>query len=113
MHFSPAALEVLMRYPWPGNIRELRNIVERCALLSPGSAIRPEGMPSEVLDALLLPKRTASQRTGKTGEQLMIEKALLEANGTRTAAARAIGWPRSKLYRRLQFYRIPAGFGRS
>jgi len=45
---SPEALAILMEYPWPGNIRELRNLVESMMVLAPGSVIRPEDIPPEV-----------------------------------------------------------------
>lgn len=111
--FTSAALEVLLRYRWPGNIRELRNVVERAALMSTTSVITPESLPHDLLDDLLRPEEIcAPGREEKNGEQRMIERALLEANGERTRAAKIIGWPRSKLYRRLQRYAIPTRFGR-
>ena len=45
---SPEAMEVLIHYSWPGNIRELRNLVESMVVLSPGGMIRPEDIPDEV-----------------------------------------------------------------
>jgi two-component system response regulator HydG len=48
--FSAFALERLAQYPWPGNIRELRNICERLAILRPGSQIMPEDLPPEILE---------------------------------------------------------------
>lgn len=45
---SPEAMELLSLYSWPGNIRELRNLVESMVVLSPGRVIRPEDIPEEV-----------------------------------------------------------------
>jgi DNA-binding NtrC family response regulator len=45
---SPEAMEILKAYQWPGNIRELRNLVESMAVLAPGKIIRPEDIPDEV-----------------------------------------------------------------
>ena len=45
---SPEAMEILVAYTWPGNIRELRNLVESMVVLSPGGVIRPEDLPDEV-----------------------------------------------------------------
>jgi DNA-binding NtrC family response regulator len=45
---SPEAMEILKAYQWPGNIRELRNLVESMAVLAPGKVIRPEDIPDEV-----------------------------------------------------------------
>lgn len=48
LRFSPAALELLGRYPWPGNIRELQNLVERLELLNEGSEVQPPDLPPEI-----------------------------------------------------------------
>jgi DNA-binding NtrC family response regulator len=45
---SPEAMRILIAYDWPGNIRELRNLVESMVVLSPGRVIRPEDIPDEV-----------------------------------------------------------------
>jgi len=47
---SPAALEALMAYRWPGNIRELRNVAERLALKSSGQVLRPADLPTELIN---------------------------------------------------------------
>ena len=55
---SPEAMEILIDYSWPGNIRELRNLVESMVVLAPGRAIRPEDIPEDVRSgggAALLP----------------------------------------------------------
>ena len=44
MHFSKAALEMLLDYPWPGNIRELQNMMERIVLICPDGEITPQGL---------------------------------------------------------------------
>jgi DNA-binding NtrC family response regulator len=110
---SQAALEVLLRYRWPGNVRELENVVERAVLMAPGDVITPENLPAALLDALLhlgCDRNDGASR--KTGEQQLVERALLEADGNRTRAAHLIGWSRGKLYRRLIQFRIPWEFGR-
>lgn len=48
--FTPAAAELIMNYPWPGNIRELKNVVERAMILSPEGAIDAEHLPEEIRD---------------------------------------------------------------
>ncbi len=109
-----AAREILLRYHWPGNVRELANVLERAALLSPGAVISPEALPGPLLDALLQPPTVTGTGAcaGKSGEQLLVERALLECGGDRSRAARLIGWHRGKLYRRLHRYGIPRHFGR-
>ena len=47
---SPDALQILIDYDWPGNVREIKNLVESMVVLSPGSVIRPEDIPAEIRD---------------------------------------------------------------
>jgi nitrogen regulation protein NR(I) len=52
MHLTPEALEAMMAYGWPGNIRELENVVERTVLLTEGNTIRARDLPPEIQRAL-------------------------------------------------------------
>jgi transcriptional regulator with PAS, ATPase and Fis domain len=63
---SPEAMELLSEYSWPGNIRELRNLVESMVVLSPGRVIRPEDIPDELrgAGAALLPMRMPRAASG-------------------------------------------------
>jgi two-component system, NtrC family, response regulator AtoC len=56
--FSPEAIELLQRYAWPGNIRELRNVVLRAVMLSDGGRILPEHLPVEKMCARMVPIAT-------------------------------------------------------
>lgn len=67
---SPAAMEILIDYSWPGNIRELRNLVESMVVLAPGRAIRPEDIPDDVRSgggAALLPVPIPRATAGEGG----------------------------------------------
>ncbi|MBF0545850.1 MAG: sigma-54-dependent Fis family transcriptional regulator [Candidatus Riflebacteria bacterium] len=46
--FTPETMEILLRYPYPGNVRELKNLIERATLLETGGKIRPESLPEEL-----------------------------------------------------------------
>jgi DNA-binding NtrC family response regulator len=50
VRISPEAMDILVRYEWPGNVREIRNLVESMVVLSPGMMIRPEDIPQEIRD---------------------------------------------------------------
>jgi DNA-binding NtrC family response regulator len=68
---SAEAMDVLVSYAWPGNIRELRNLVESMVVLSPGRVIRPEDIPDEVRrgkGASLLPVPIVRAEGGKGGK---------------------------------------------
>lgn len=61
--FSPEAMDVLRRYAWPGNVRELSNVIERAAVLTRGAMIRPEDLPTNVIE-----QRAAWAAAGTAGD---------------------------------------------
>jgi transcriptional regulator with GAF, ATPase, and Fis domain len=98
--FTPAALRALASYNWPGNIRELQNVVERAVLLCGEAAIEPHHL-GDLGDA-------AESEGGSLNSSLRDEKvrrveaALLESGGNITVAARTLGMSRSNLSRLLR-----------
>jgi DNA-binding NtrC family response regulator len=104
--FAPETLALLVRYPWPGNIRELRNMLERVLLLS-GRAeeLRPEHLPADL-------RAEVAEGDTPLGDDLSLEamekrhiaRVLLLSEGNRTAAARALGITRATLYKKLKTY---------
>jgi DNA-binding NtrC family response regulator len=101
---SPGALRRLERHPWPGNIRELRNVLERAALQSSGSVLEAEdlGFDFERVAAT----DSLAGLTLREAEKRLIEQALAEEAGNVDRAATRLGISRSSLYQRLQKYRI-------
>lgn len=104
---SPEALKKLKQHSWPGNIRELKNVIERASVLSAGPVINEGDIriigntPVESLDALQdldLPTAVAQL------ERKMISKALTEASGNRSEAARKLGIQRQLLYTKIKEY---------
>ena len=110
---SKEALDMLMRYPWPGNVRELQNVIERAAVMAAGQTVGVDALPDNVIDYALA-ERCEAYPLGadKPQEMVMIESALIRFRGDKSKAARAIGWNRPKLYRRMERFRIPGNFGR-
>jgi two-component system, NtrC family, nitrogen regulation response regulator NtrX len=107
--FSPAAIEALKQYAWPGNIRELRNVVERLLLLA-GDEVTEEDV-CQALPSSHAPKPTANAGAETSGplaqRVLAFERAQmleeLERHGRRvTPAAKALGLERSHLYKKCQ-----------
>jgi DNA-binding NtrC family response regulator len=109
---SSGTLELLAAYDWPGNIRELENVVQRAVALGDGRHVEPGDLPDRIRHVMITEEAPHYSGAGKAGEQLLIEKALFNYDGDKTRAARFIGWSRPKLYRRMRAYGIPKDFGR-
>jgi PAS domain S-box-containing protein len=98
------AIEVLERYEWPGNIRELRNTLERALILGAGDVIDAEALPAEVREGRPSSKQKAARDEAQPLDQVereQILRALKQTNGNRTKAAELIGISRSTMKRRL------------
>jgi DNA-binding NtrC family response regulator len=101
---SPDAERRLTAYRWPGNIRELRNVLERALLLTEGNVLPPQAL---LFDAPAAdggapdPELTLSEV-----EQRHIERLLREEGGRVVRAAARLGIPRSSLYQKIKKYRI-------
>lgn len=117
--FSPDSLEELKNYRWPGNIRELKNVVERLAIFSDSQTISAADVreilfsdistaPLKDKDAPLSEKTSGNHINGpilnqyETYEQERILDALKEAGGNKVKAAHIMGISRNKLYRKLK-----------
>jgi two-component system nitrogen regulation response regulator NtrX len=95
-------MPVLQAYPWPGNARELRNVVERMAILSPGDIIGPESIPSEIRHFRDTTPKSTVQEARESAERDHIQKALDAANWNVSSAARALGMERTNLHKRMR-----------
>jgi DNA-binding NtrC family response regulator len=100
--FAKDATEVLMRYAFPGNVRELENAVERAIILEKTSHISPEGLPLDVklaqIDALVPGKLRTIEELNKEYAERVIEM----FGGNRTKAAEVLGISRTSLWRILK-----------
>ncbi len=106
VRFSAGALARLKAHPWPGNIRELQNIVERAVILRKGLLIEAEelqlAVASQSAMANGLPDIPDEGLSLEAVEQGLIKKAMLKANGNRSEAARLLKIPRHVLIYRLE-----------
>lgn len=114
-NFSRHAIKTLKEYPWPGNIRELRNLCARLSILLAGKTIEPENLPLEFTKAAQLGKTQKDFFTlPEQGLQLdnleanMIHQALSRTNGNRSKSARLLGISRDTLLYRIQKHGIAA-----
>jgi formate hydrogenlyase transcriptional activator len=99
-----AALEALTRYDWPGNIRELQNLIERSVILTTGNKLNVV-MPASVEKTLSSAQQNWTSNTAQAGEREQIIKALEEARGQvggPTGAAARLGLKRTTLQSRMR-----------
>jgi formate hydrogenlyase transcriptional activator len=99
------AMEVLVKYPWPGNIRELQNLIERAVILSSGAVLR---VPVAELRAVAVPL-SSSTASLEDVERDHILRALKESRGVvggPNGAAARLGLKRTTLQSRMQKHRI-------
>jgi two-component system, NtrC family, nitrogen regulation response regulator NtrX len=98
---EPGVLPVLEAYNWPGNARELRNVIERMAILSPGEQITREAIPVEIRVQRDGPKSTI-QEARESAEREHILRALEESHWNVSGAARMLGMERTNLHKRIR-----------
>jgi DNA-binding NtrC family response regulator len=105
LSLSPQAVRALDAYPWPGNIRELRNVLERAALLCERRVLDVRDLRFEA--QVPAPPGPDTSLTLHEVERRHIESVLREENGRVEAAARRLGIPRSSLYQKLKRFGPP------
>lgn len=110
---SAEAMECLKKYSWPGNIRELENIVERCVVITAGTVIDTDSLPSEIVaqgslgeSAGLTDHDTKLNEAIDNKEREVIIRALEDNGGNKTKAALELGISRRSLHRKIQKYGI-------
>jgi transcriptional regulator with PAS, ATPase and Fis domain len=112
--YEPEAKNFLQQYTWPGNIRELRNIVERCVNLSKSSMLTIHDLPRELLPSATenksetppatdpYEKKLASKFTLEMNEKLKIADLLRQYNYNKSRVAHELGISRVTLYKKLK-----------
>jgi len=116
----PAALKLLVTYAWPGNIRELRNTIERALLLSTGDEITPEDLPLEKMRGTPVSMERVPETAPRVAQPFpaslddesrldyeRIVETLSLCSGNQTRAAKLLGMSRRTFCARLKAYNIP------
>lgn len=113
--FEPAALDILISHDWPGNLRELAQVVDEAHARANGPLIAPDDLPPQIRGsrgAAYLPTPPATQALALRERLLAFEReiiieALTQARHNKTVAARRLGVNRPFLYRRIKELEIP------
>ncbi len=103
---SDAAMSSLASYNWPGNIRELQNVIERAVLMADGKSIDTGHLPRELVGNSVEAPAEEGDSSLWGYEKAMIVKALQENNWNQSQAARALGISRDNLRYRIKKYKI-------
>ncbi len=106
-NFKPKTIDdevypVLEDYAWPGNARELRNTVERMAILTPGNVLTLEAVPIEIRLARGNAPKSNLREARDSAESEHILRALEESSWNVSSAARALGMERTNLHKRIR-----------
>ncbi len=109
--FDAAAFEALEDYAWPGNIRELRNTVERMAILTRGDVLEAESVPVEIRIARVAGPRGNLREARESAEREHILRALEETKWNVSSAARVLGMERTNLHKRIRALGLARGQG--
>jgi DNA-binding NtrC family response regulator len=105
--------EALLAYGWPGNVRQLRNVLERAAIVCDGGLIAPEHLSLDIDDrrgaaALASIRQGSVSGSGTTNvrtvERELVQRVLTESGGNKSRAAKRLGLTRKQLYVRLRQY---------
>ncbi|MEO0509169.1 MAG: sigma 54-interacting transcriptional regulator [Verrucomicrobiota bacterium] len=106
--FSDSALDVLLNYDWPGNIRELRNVMLRVAtLVDPEERVEPEHLPKQIEPSNSKKSELGYSLSGKTMEQIerdALQLALDENEGNRRLASEQLGVSQKTIYNLIKRY---------
>jgi two-component system response regulator HydG len=102
--------QLLLKYDWPGNLRELRNVIKRMVLLTPGKIATADSLPDEMKTAVTtpsaLPNPTDIKAVNETNEKALITEALLKSKYNKSKAAKLLNIDRKTLYSKMERYGI-------
>ncbi len=107
--FHPESINILMQYDWPGNIRELENVIERAVILCFGERITPQELPPHLLSDYVQTININTENkdfTLRDMEKEMIRSTLAATNGNKSQTAKKLGVARQTLLNKIKEYEL-------
>jgi len=105
-YISPEALKIILNYKWPGNIRELENVIEHAFVVCNSDAIKPEHLPSRLQGLLKELKPVDNTSPLENAEKQLIIETLEKFNGNRIKTASELNINKTTLWRKMKKYNI-------
>ena len=102
--FDNDTMQLFQSYSWPGNLRQMKNVIKYATLLATGRYITRKELPEELTENL--PSHTNIQLKNVEHERDLIRKALRECGNNKTRAAQLLGIDRKTLYNKLKIYQL-------
>jgi len=99
-------LELLEQQEWKGNIRELKNTIERAVILCNGSELTPDDLPLEMRTSNIHSQKNSTAMDLSSVEKAHIQKVLMHTHGNKTEAARLLNIGLTTLYRKIEEYNL-------
>ena len=104
--FEEEVMKIFREYAWPGNLREMRNVVKRATLLCPSDFISVEHIPVELAHPAAVPEETDLALKRERNEVDLIREALAQCHNNKSEAARLLKIDRKTLYNKMKLYSI-------
>jgi transcriptional regulator with PAS, ATPase and Fis domain len=101
---STEVIEILSQYPFPGNVRELENIIERAVALTDDSEISIQDLPSDLRELSMISLDAQENVTLEEKEKAYIQEVLTKTNHRKNLAAEILGLPRTTLWRKMKHF---------
>lgn len=104
--FDTGTIGVFLAYTWPGNLRQMKNVVKYATLLATGKYITRNELPGELLEVPQAAPAKLKTLRDEEHERELIEEALRQAGGNKSKAALLLGIDRKTLYNKLKLYKL-------
>ena len=102
--FDEETLDIFQNYNWPGNLRQMKNVVKRATLLAKGSLIGKNELPHELLAGSSRKVEVPGSLRDESHEKMLIMNALKSTNNNKTKAAVLLKIDRKTLYNKMKLY---------